>query len=102
MKKYRIVNLKKFIRSISALLFIFIIMMFLFASATSSHNENIEYKIISVVSGDTLWSIASNEKKYNEYYYNKDIRYIVDDIKKANNMINSNIYEGQEILIPTL
>ena len=99
MKKYRIV---KFIRSISALLFIFIIMMFLFASATSSHNENIEYKIISVVSGDTLWSIAEREQARNPYYKGKDVREILYDIKEINNLENNNIYINQTIKVPTI
>ena len=85
----------------SFILFI-LFLLSLFISKTSFSYGDTNYKKINIIYGDTLWSIASNEKKYNEYYYNKDIRYIVDDIKKANNMINSNIYEGQEILIPTL
>jgi LysM repeat protein len=53
-----------------------------------------------VSNGDTLWEIAKLEKNTNEYYKNKDIREIVFDIKKVNNLQTSDIYEHQKLLIP--
>ena len=69
----KIVNLNKFIRSIIIVLFIFISILFIISQTTFSHSE-IKYKMIVITNGDTLWSIASNEQKYNRYYSNKDIR----------------------------
>jgi len=54
-----------------------------------------EYKVITVVEGDTLWSITSDN--CNSY---KDIRKAIHEIKKINNIPNSNIYPGQKIKIP--
>lgn len=98
--KFRIKNKFRFITSTSIL---FIIIIFIFLSVlnvTFSHTE-IQYKQIDVIYGDTLWSIACDEKANNEYYNSKDIRYIIDDIKAHNNLKKSNIQAGQTLVIPT-
>lgn len=97
----KIVNIKKFILSVLFVLLIIIVSSLFISKVSFSYGEP-SYKKVSIIYGDTLWSISKIEKQYNEYYANKDIRYIVEDIKKINNMTNSNIYEGQEILIPIL
>lgn len=97
--KLRIKNKVKFITSTSIL---FIIIIFIFLSilnVTFSHTE-IQYKQVIVIYGDTLWSIACDEEESNEYYHNKDIRYIIDDIKTHNNLKDSNIQDGQTLIIP--
>ena len=66
---------------------------FLLASYASS-NKSEEYRVITVRKGDTLWSIAT------EQYNNRDVRKIVYDIKKFNNLSSAFIYEGQEIKLP--
>lgn len=94
----RIKNKKKFIRGL--LLIIAIISLFISKSTLSfSEQNNINYKTIYVSNGETLWEIAENEQKSNNYYKNKDIREIVYSIKNTNKLENSDLYEGQELLI---
>ena len=97
--KLKIINKSKFIISSTILFTIIIFIISAFINTTLSHEE-IQYKSISVIYGDTLWSIAKEESKYNNYYYNKDIRYIIDDIKLHNNLKETYLQEGQILLIP--
>lgn len=97
----RIKNVKKFIRSILIILGI-ILVITLFVSKSSFSYKEIEYKTIYVSEGDTLWNIAKSNQRNNPYYKNKDIRYILDDLMKINNLSNSNIVIDQEILIPVV
>ena len=87
----RIKNKFKFIRSMAILIFLLIAL-----SNISVAKSNEEAKIISytVSNGETLWSIAEEYKAENE-----DPRQYIYDIKKLNNMDNSNIYEGQILQI---
>ncbi|MBQ9267755.1 MAG: LysM peptidoglycan-binding domain-containing protein [Clostridia bacterium] len=56
-----------------------------------SHEET-KYEKVLVSNGDTLWSIASSlEGNINRNIY---------EIKKVNNLEKSNLYVGQELLIP--
>lgn len=96
----KIKNKKKFIISISILIFI-VIFTILLSSRTFSHGEY-ETKTIYISYGDTLWTIACTEQENNKYYENKNIREIINDIKYINNLDNSYIYEGQKIIIPTI
>ena len=91
----RIKNRKKFIRGL--LIIIAIISLFV-CKSTLSYNKP-EYKTIYVSSGETLWEIAKNEQKNNNYYADKDVREIVDSIKNINNLENSSLYEGQKLMI---
>lgn len=94
----RIKNRKKFIRG----LLIIIAIMSLFACKTTfSFNENNSksYKTIYVSNGETLWEIAENEQRNNEYYKDKDIREIVYSIKNINKLENLSLCEGQELLV---
>lgn len=97
--KLKIVNFNKFIRSILIILFIIISASFAVSQSTFSHSET-KYKTIAIINGDTLWNIALDEQKYNGYYKNKDIRYIIEDLKKLNNKTNSDLQLGEEIVIP--
>ena len=97
----KIVNRKKFISSILKILGIILLGSFCISNVTLSHGET-EYKTIYVSSGDTLWSIAKTEIADNEYYCEKDIRYVVDDISYINNLYQSNLKVGTELKIPTL
>ena len=56
----------------------------------------------NVDDGDTLWNIAKTQQRTNEYYKDKDVRYIISDIKKVNNLSTSDIYVEQELKIPTV
>lgn len=94
----RIKNRKKFIRG----LLIIIAIISLFAcKATFSFNEknSKSYKTICVSNGETLWEIAENEQRNNDYYKNKDIREIVYSIKSINKLENLSLCEGQELLV---
>ena len=106
MKNKRTKNLRKSTRKaklciIVILLLIFSIMLIMGNNKTSSFVET-KYKTFYVSSGETLWEIAKIESANNSYYADKDIRYIVKDIKDINNMSSSNLYEGQELTIPSL
>ena len=52
-----------------------------------------EYVTITVSKGDTLWTIAR------DYYQEKDVRDVIEQIKEINNLKNSNIKVGQELLL---
>lgn len=91
MLKIIIKNKFKFIRSVTIIVFLLITLF-----STSIAKTNIEAETISyiVCKGDTLWTIAKEYKADD-----KDIRQYIYEIKKINNMTNSNIYEGQILRI---
>ena len=95
----KITNGKKFIRSILLIIGLALLISLLIGKSTLSHNE-IEYKTIYVSEGDTLWNIAKANQTSNSYYKNKDVRYIISDLMKVNNLQNSNISINQKLLIP--
>lgn len=98
--KIKIVNKKKFIRSLIILLTL-VILALLGINNTYSKTE-VAYKEDYIIKGDTLWSIAENEINTNEYYKNKDIREVMYEIKQLNNIKNENLEIGQKILIPNI
>ena len=95
----KIVNAKKFIRTMSILV-ILILIIILFSNKTYSKVDT-KYKEESIILGDTLWSISQQEAKNNKYFENKDIREIVSEIKRINKLDNLDLKEGQKLLIPT-
>lgn len=95
----KIVNVKKFIRTMSILV-ILILLIILFSNKTYSKVDT-KYKEESIILGDTLWSISQEEAKSNKYFENKDIREIVSEIKRINKLDNLDLREGQKLLIPT-
>lgn len=97
----KITNVGKFIRSILIIMGIILSLTLFINKATLSHGET-EYKEIYVSEGDTLWNIADSNQKNNGYYKNKDIRYIINDLMKINNLNNSNININQKLLIPII
>lgn len=97
----KIVNFKKFFRSIFLVIGIIVIFNIFMNNVTLS-NQEVAYKEIYISLGDTLWELAKEESKTNSYYSDKDLRYIVKDIKKVNNLANSNVDAGQKLLIPTI
>lgn len=76
-----------------------IILFLFFTAKTQAYNDDIIYKTIIVKNGQTLWQIAQNEKETNEYFKNKDIRDIIKNIEKTNNLNSSTIYENQKLKI---
>lgn len=98
----KIVKTKKLIRNIF-LLICFVILFSLSISNNISFSKNeVSYKEIYASSGDTLWSLAKEEAKNNSYYSDKDLRYIIKDIKKINNLDSSELSVGQKLLIPNI
>lgn len=94
----KIVNKGKFIKT-NLLLIIIVGAIIGFTTNTYSKVET-KYKEEYVYSGDTLWSIAQNELENNKYFEGKDIRYVIEELKKVNNLSNSNLTEGDKIRIP--
>ena len=84
-------NKFKFIRSVTIIVFLLITLFSTSIAKTSTEAETILY---TVCKGDTLWTIAKEYKADD-----KDIRQYIYEIKKINNMTNSNIYEGQILKI---
>ena len=97
----KIVNKKKFIRSISIIIALIIFIILMLINTSFSHTE-VSYKQIYISSGDTLWNIAKYEKENNIYFQNKDIRYIIDEIKYINDINTSNLNVGDELRIPII
>lgn len=94
----RIVNKTKFIRA-CIILGILITMIIIVSTKTYSKGE-IDYKTEYICRGDTLWNIASNEISNNEYYKNKDIRNVVNELQSINNLTDIDLVEGMKIKIP--
>lgn len=97
----KIVNVKKFVRSIIIIAGIVFLICLFFVNKSFSHG-NTQYKSVYVENGDTLWTIAKYEQENNEYYKQKDIRDIIQNIKSINNLTSSNLSNNQELNIPTL
>ncbi len=96
----RIKDKKKFVKTIFILIGLAVILNFILISKVASFGD-VKYKTISVISGDTLWEIASDEKENNPYYNGKDVRDIISNIKKVNNLKDSYLKVDQELQIPT-
>ena len=97
--RLRIVNRKKFIFSMSIIV---TLLLFVILGSTTLSKSSEKYNTIVVSLGDTLWSIAQEEKQNNPYYENKDIRYIINDIKIVNNLKDGYIVNNQKLSIPTI
>lgn len=97
----KIVNKIKFIKSILIISFILIFFSLILSKSSFSFEET-KYKNIIVSSGDTLWSIAKEEKNNNDYFKNKDIRDVIFEIKYLNNLNDSNLKVGEKLSIPNI
>ena len=104
MKSFKIVNMKKFMRSIVILNIIILSIIFLLAKVSFSHNDEttMNYDTITISTGDTLWQIALLQQQINPYYETKDVRDIIAHIKKINQLQNSNLKVGQILKVPTI
>lgn len=97
----RILNRKKFIKTILFLTLASVLIIIVFFNVSLSHNE-VKYKKIYVSKGDSLWSIAKYEKNCNVYFQDKDIRDVVYEIKCLNSLKNSELKIGEELNIPEI
>ena len=73
----KIVNMKKFIRSILIILGI-LALCSIFITNPSLSRGDVEYKTIYVMQGETLWGIAT-ELQSSSYYNGRDVRFIISD-----------------------
>lgn len=89
MRKLRIVNKARFITSITVII-MFLVLIFSFTSA----KENVIYEDYTVTAGDTLWSIASENKKDGQ-----DVREYIYELQKVNELHDCMIYPNQTIKI---
>ena len=92
MKKLKIINKGKFIRSSIILLLSIISILFIIINSNKIEEKEITYATYHVSKGDTLWTIAKEQNS------NKDIREIIYMIRQDNN-IGANLSIGQEIQI---
>ncbi|WP_077367578.1 cell division suppressor protein YneA [Anaerosalibacter sp. Marseille-P3206] len=96
-KKIRIANKKRFIVSILFIISISLIITIILTSKNKVYSSKYEKKYVEVTikRGDTLWSIALNNKPENY-----DTREIVYEIMMANNLEDSNLNPGDVIKVP--
>lgn len=90
-RRYILKNKKRFT--------IFLIMTLLIASTLISTisaygYKEIQYETIRIHRGDTLWSIAER------YGGDSDIRKYIYEVKKINNLLTSQIVEGDQLKVP--
>lgn len=99
--KLKIVDLRKFIRMVVIIGIIILSILFIGLTNTYSKGE-VKYKEEYVTTGDTLWSIANQEVSSNDYYKEKDIRDVIQEIKAINQLESGTLSVGQKILLPTI
>ena len=95
-----VLNKKKFVRAILIIIGLIIGLNFIIMNRVFSSQE-LTYKEVAVIEGDTLWDIASREKTNNPYYEDNDVRDIILNIKQINDLESSNLKEDQVLRIPT-
>lgn len=91
----KIINKRKLVKSFVILILIAI--SIIMVSRKSYSKMDTEYTERYIYSGDTLWSIAKEEISTNEYFYGKDIRDVVYELKEINNLDNSELNVGEKI-----
>ena len=91
-KKIYLRNPERLLGSMIAMICMTVLLMFSVQNVSLGSTTE-EYVSVYVCKGDTLWSIAK------DYYDETDIRNRVSEIKEINNLSNSSIREGQELLL---
>jgi len=95
LNKYRIINMKRFKRFMFISILSISMFIFTFAATFNAYSKDIpQYDYISVKDGDTIWSIAS------DYSDKMEIREMIYNISKVNNIQNASIYPGDIIRVP--
>lgn len=96
MKRYRIVNRKRFTTFITLVILACVMIT---GSAMGFFNASSKdvttYTTIKVEAGDTLWALA---REYGNQH--KDVREVIYDICKLNNVSADTLQAGQYITIP--
>lgn len=96
-KRYRIISKFRFYSFLVTILAIFLISLILFFSRDKVHSSSYDESFyeVEISQGDTLWNIAL------KYLPEKtDVRSLVYDIGKVNDMQSYYIYPGDVIKIP--
>lgn len=97
MKRYVIVNPKRFFMFLTFVFALLSIILFIFINSTKAHSSiyEVRYKEYFVNPGDNLWNISINNipKDF-------DVRKMVYEIRKVNNLETAYIYPGDIIKIP--
>ena len=99
MKKYKIVNKKRFLIFLITLFVIIISIISLLKPSNRAYSSILEEEHIEIAisKGDTLWDIAL------EYMPEKyDVRKMIYNIKRINKMESSYIFPGDIIKIPII
>ena len=93
----RIINLTKFIIFVICTLLVLLIASYLlFLTAYTARGEAVnQYSVVTVMKGDSLWSIASHRIAKDE-----NTRDYVEELIKVNDLGSSAIYEGDQLKIP--
>ena len=95
LKKCRIVNIKRFITAVLALIFTICLLLVITVFANEKKNEDqTEAQIYVVAQGDTLWDIAIEHKGETE------IRTYIYKLKKENDLRSSDLQIGQKLKLP--
>lgn len=97
----KIVNKRRFFTTIT-LIILFVLVNLIFISKCTLSHADINYTETYIELGDTLWNIAQDQQENNNYYKDTEIREIISDIKKVNNLQKSELSVGQKIIIPTI
>ena len=96
-RKYRIVDKKRFFSFIFFIIILAITIILMFSKNNKAYSSTYKENYIEIIvkRGDTLWNIAIKNmpKKY-------DVRKMVYEIMKFNEMEDANIYPGDFIKIP--
>jgi len=99
MKKYRVVNKKRFTTFIVFTFSLLFLLYFILLNSLKAEGRilNDRYFEHYIIDGDTLWNIALEymPKKY-------DVRKMVYDIKELNHLETSFIFPGEVIKIPLI
>lgn len=95
LNRYKVTDLRKFKRFMFLSILFISILVFASMTTINAYSKDIpQFDYINVREGDTLWSIAS------QYTENKEIREVIYEITKANNLHDASIYPGDIIKIP--
>ncbi len=95
LNRYRVTDINKFKRFMFLTILLISMISFTSILTLNAYSKDIpQFDYVSVQQGDTLWSIAS------DYADNKDIREVIYEISKINNIHNNSIHPGDIIKIP--
>lgn len=94
LNRYKVTDMKKFKKFMFFTILLISTCMFTLIFTINAYSKDIpQYDYVVVAEGDTLWTIASN------YSTDGDIRELIYEISKENNIKNAIIHPGDKIRI---